>query len=89
MSKQHSGVMLYVSQNQYYDSHRSECSGNFDVWSEYVSLKKAFEIIIDLHNKLQMMGVPMDNPSSLLCENAAVVINTRLPEHKKKQSTVA
>ncbi len=59
--------------------------------SEFVALKIAVELIEGLRYKLRMMGVPLDGPTSVFCDNAAVVINTTALEStlKKKHNAIA
>jgi hypothetical protein len=59
--------------------------------SEFVALKIAVELIEGLRYKLRMMGVPVDGPTSVFCDNAAVLIHITAPEStlKKKHNAVA
>jgi hypothetical protein len=49
------------------------------------------ELVEGLRYKLQMMGVPIDGPTSLFCDNKAVGTNTMAPELtlKKKHNAIA
>ena len=38
-----------------------------------------------LRYKLRMMGIPIDGPSNVLCDNKAVVDNSTLPEPQLKK----
>jgi len=59
--------------------------------SEIVALRIAIEMVEGLRYKLRMMGVPMDGPTSVFCDNESVVKNTTRPESalKKKHNAVA
>ena len=48
--------------------------------SEFVAMKVATEMNKALRYKLQMMGVPIDGPTNVFCDNASVVKNATVPE---------
>ena len=48
--------------------------------SELVAMRIAKEMIVGLHCKLRMFGVPIDGPANVYCDNQGVVKNTSLPE---------
>ena len=43
-------------------------------------MKTSIEMIEALRYKLRMFGVPIDGPTSILCDNEAVYQNTVVPE---------
>ncbi len=59
--------------------------------SEFVAMKQAVELVEGLRYKLRMMGVEVDGPTNLFCDNEAVVLNTTRPEStlKKKHNAIA
>ncbi len=59
--------------------------------SEFVALKTAMEANRALRYKLRMMGVPIDGPTYVYCDNMSVVYNTTSPESmlKKKSNSIA
>jgi hypothetical protein len=59
--------------------------------SEFVALKVCTEMIEGLRYKLRMFGIPIDGPTSVYCDNQAVVLNTTVPEAqlKKKHNAIA
>jgi hypothetical protein len=59
--------------------------------SEFVALKTAMEANRALRYKLQMMGIPIDGPTYVYCDNMSVVFNTSSPELmlKKKPNSFA
>ena len=59
--------------------------------SEFVALKTAVEIIQGMRYKLRMMGVPIEGPTNVRCDNMSVVYNTSRPEStlKKKSNSIA
>jgi hypothetical protein len=58
--------------------------------SEYVALRVATEMIKALRYKLRMMGIPIEGPADVLCDNEAVVKNSSIPEStlKKKHLSI-
>jgi hypothetical protein len=54
-------------------------------------MKQAVELVEGLRYKLRMMGVEVDGPTNLFCDNEAVVTNTTRPEStlKKKHNAIA
>lgn len=59
--------------------------------SEFVAMRVAIEMIEGLRYKLRMMGIPIDGPTNVFCDNAAVVRNSTAPESvlKKKHNAIA
>jgi len=58
--------------------------------SEFVAAKTAVEANRALRYKLRMMGVPIDGPTYMYCDNMSVVNNTTAPESmlKKKSNSI-
>ena len=48
--------------------------------SEYVALRTATEQIISLRYKLKMMGIQVEDPADVFCDNEAVAKNSSTPE---------
>jgi hypothetical protein len=59
--------------------------------SEFVAMRIAVEMIIALRGNLRSLGVPLDGPTNLFCDNLSVVMSTSLPESvlKKKHNAIA
>jgi hypothetical protein len=59
--------------------------------SEFVAMRIATEIIESLHYKLSMMGVPINGPANVFCDNNSVVSNAKTPEStlKHKHNAIA
>jgi hypothetical protein len=59
--------------------------------SEFIALKAATEHIEGLRYKLRMFGVPLEGPTTILCDNNSVVLSSSIPESrlKKKHNSVA
>ena len=48
--------------------------------SEFVALRIATEMVQGLRYKLRMMGVPIDGPTSMFCDNQSVTKNASVPK---------
>lgn len=59
--------------------------------AEHVALRIAIEALLEIRYKLGMMGIPIHQTSTVLCDNAAVIVNTQFPSSslKKKHNSVA
>ena len=59
--------------------------------SEMIALRIAIEMTDGLRYKLRMMGVPVEEPARIYCDNESVVKNTTFPELalKKKHCSIA
>ena len=53
--------------------------------SEFLVLQAALEMSEGSRHKLRMMGVPVEGPTNVLCDNKAVVDNSTLPESQLKK----
>ena len=55
-----------------------------------MAVRNAIEMIEGLWYKLRMMGVPIEGPCNVFCDNNAVVINSKNPESmlKKKHAAI-
>jgi len=53
-------------------------------------MRQAIDMIEGLRYKLRMMGVPIDGPTQIFCDNDAVVKSTTRPEStlKKKHNAI-
>jgi hypothetical protein len=58
--------------------------------SELVALRIAVEAALDIRYELRMMGLRVENASTMLCDNQATVLNTQFPSStlKKKDNAV-
>lgn len=59
--------------------------------SEFLALQAASEAIVGLRYRLRAMGIPIDGPCSVFCDNSLVVISSTIPESrlKKKHNALA
>jgi hypothetical protein len=58
--------------------------------SEFIALKASTEHIEGLRCKLRMMDIPINGPTSILCDNNSVVVSSTMPESrlKKKHNSI-
>eukprot|EP00536_Pseudo-nitzschia_multiseries_P004292 jgi/Psemu1/9652/gm1.9652_g len=58
---------------------------------EIVALRITIEMVEGLRYKLQMMGIPIEGPTNIYCDNKLVVKNTTQPESpcKNRHNSVA
>ena len=57
--------------------------------SEFIAAKTATEMIQALQYELCMIGIPIDGPMNMLCDNKAVVRSSTMPESTLKKKHVA
>jgi hypothetical protein len=59
--------------------------------SEFLAARIAVELIEGLTYKLCMMGIPIEGPTNIYCDNQGVVTNTSQPESTllKKHNAIA
>jgi hypothetical protein len=87
-----SGILIYLNRSpiQCY-SKKQNMIETFTFGSEFVALKIATELVQGLRYKLRMMGIPIEGPTSVKCDNMSVVHNTTAPESilKNKSNAIA
>ena len=75
------GILIFVNKAPItWYSKRQNTVETSTFGSEFVAAKIAVELIQALRYKLRMMGVPLDGPENVFCDNNAVVINSTRPE---------
>ena len=59
--------------------------------AEFCAMRTAVEMIESLRYKLRMLGIPIDGPANVYCDNEAVYKNTSIPESvlKKKHHSIS
>jgi hypothetical protein len=59
--------------------------------SEFIAMKTAIEQVEAMRYKLRMMGIAIDGPANVYCDNEAVFKNSTFPESviKKKHNSIA
>jgi hypothetical protein len=74
------GILIYVNKSPImWYSKRQNTVETSSFGSEFVAMKTAVEMIEGLRYKLRMFGIPIDGPTSVLCDNNSVVINSSVP----------
>ena len=57
--------------------------------SEFIALKICTEMVKGLRYKLRMMGIPLDGPANVFCDNNSVVTNSSYPESTLKKKHIS
>ena len=86
------GILIYVNRAPIlWFSKRQNTVETSTFGSEFVAARIAVEMVEGLWYKLRMMGVQVDGPTNVFCDNAAVVMNMAKPEStlKKKHDAIA
>ena len=90
--RSHSGILLFLNKAPImWYSKRQNTVETSTFGSEIVALKIAVEMTEGLRYKLRMMGIAVDGPTNVFCDNESVVKNTTRPEStlKKKHNAIA
>jgi Reverse transcriptase (RNA-dependent DNA polymerase) len=90
--RSHTGVLIYVNRALIlWHSKRQNTVEASTFGSEFIAAKTAIKLIEGLRYKLRMMGIPIDGPCDVLCDNASVVTNASKPEStlSKKHNSIA
>ncbi len=90
--RSHTGVLIYLNCAPIvWYSKRQNTVESSTFGSEFIAMKTAIDLIKGLRYKLRMMGIKVDGPTNLFCNNKAVVINSTKPEStlKKKHNDIA
>jgi hypothetical protein len=84
--RSHTGILIYVQNVPiiWYSSHPH-------FGSEFFAMKIAIEQVEALRYKLWMMGIAIDGPTNMFCDNKAVFKKSAFPEStiKKKHNLIA
>ena len=89
--RSHTGVIIFVNRAPIlWFSKRQNTVESSTFGSEFVAMRIAIEMIEGLRYKLRMMGLGIDGPCSVFCDNNAVVLNSSNPESmlKKKHAAI-
>jgi Reverse transcriptase (RNA-dependent DNA polymerase) len=90
--RSHTGVICYANKAPIlWYSKRQNTVETSTFGSEYCAMKTAIDMIEGLRYKLRMMGIPLNGPTSVFCDNQSVVKNTTAPESvlKKRHNAIA
>ncbi|KAI2511614.1 Reverse transcriptase (RNA-dependent DNA polymerase) [Fragilaria crotonensis] len=90
--RSHTGVLIFVNRAPilWYSKRQNTVEAS-TFGSEFIAAKVAVEMIEGLRYKLRMMGVQVDGPTNVFCDNESVVKNSTRPEStlKKKHNAIA
>jgi hypothetical protein len=88
--RSHTGILLFVNRAPIaWYSKRQNTVESSTFASEFIALKTAVDLIEGVRYKLRMMGIPLDGPTSLFCDNESVVKNSTAPESVLKKRHTA
>ena len=88
--RSHTGILIFVNMAPItWYSKRQNTVETSTFSSEMVALRIATEMIEGLRYKLRMLGVPLEGPARVYCDNESVVKNTTLPESSLKKKHCA
>jgi hypothetical protein len=90
--RSHSGILMFLMKAPiiWYSKRQNTVEAS-SFGSEFVAMRFAIEQIEAFRYKLRMMGVPIDGPTNIFCDNEAVFTNSTKPEStlKKKHNAIA
>ena len=90
--RSHSGIIIFVNRAPIlWYSKRQTTVETSTFGSEIVAMRIAIELVEGLRYKLRMMGIKIEAPTTVLCDNESAVKNTSRPESpiKKKHNSIA
>lgn len=90
--RSYTGVLIYVNSAPIlWYSKKQNTVETSSFGSEFIAARIAIELIEGLRYKLRMMGIPIDGPTGVFCDNESVVTNSTQPESclKKKHNAIA
>ena len=86
------GILIFVNGTpiRWY-SKRQNTVESSTYGSEFVAMRIATEMLIALRTSLRMLGVPLDGPADVFCDNNSVVQSSTIPASvlKKKHNAVS
>ena len=86
------GILMFLNMAPVYWYSKKQTTVESSTFSsEFVALKIAVEMIISMRYKLRMMGVPLEGPARIFCDNEAVYKNASFADStlKKKHNSIA
>jgi len=89
--RSHTGILIFLNRAPItWYSKRQNTVESSTFGSEHVAKKTGAELIKSMRYKLRMLGVPMDGPANVFCDNEAVFKNSSIPESvlKKKHLSI-
>jgi hypothetical protein len=88
--RSHSGILIYLNSAPIdWYSKRQNTVESSSFGSEFIALRVATEKLEALRYKLRMMGVPIDGPANVFCDNESVVKSSTRPESTLKKKHIS
>ena len=88
----HTGILIYLNcaPIRWYSKSQSTVEAS-TFGSEFITMQILVEMLEGLRYKLRMMGIPIDGPANVFCDNKSVVTNSTVPTStlKKKHNSIA
>ena len=85
------GILIFVNRAPIlWYSKRQNTVETSTFGSEFIAMKTAVEQVESLQYKLRMLGVPLEGPTNMFCDNEAVFKNASIPDstQKKKHTSI-
>ena len=90
--RSHTGIIIYLNCSPilWYSKAQSTVESS-TFGSEFVAMRIMVELLESMRYKLRMMGIPIDGPANVFCDNKSVVTNATFPTStlKKKHNSIA
>ena len=89
--RSHTGILLYCNSAPIlWYSKRQTTVESSTFGSEFVALRIATDLIVSMRYKLRMLGMPIDGPAQVFCDNESVWKNAAIAESKltKKHNSI-
>jgi len=90
--RSHTGILIYLNCAPILWYSKAQTTVETSTFgSEFVALRISVEMLEALRYKLRMLGVPLEGPSNVFCDNKSVVTNSTVPTStlKKKHNSIA
>ena len=87
-----SGVLIFLQKTPItWYTKRQNTVETSSYGSEFCAMRIAVELVESLRYKLRMMGIPIDGPSNIFCDNESVYKNVSRPEStlKKRHNAIS
>ena len=92
MRRSRTGFLVYLNCAPiYWWSKKQNSVESSSFGSEFIAMKQCCEYVRGLRYKLQMMGIPCEDPTFIFGDNQSVLANTTIPDStlKKKSQSIA
>jgi hypothetical protein len=89
--RSHTGILIFCNSAPIIWYSKAQATVETSMFgSEFVALHIAVELIEASRYKLRMLGVPIEGPTNVLCDNKSVVTNSTEPSYvlKKKHNSI-